>query len=306
MSELIRFGLSESKINLISVAGIGVVGEGAVKYMQENGLTGIDYYLFGSNQTSVEIAQTMDNMKRRMFYHRLVFLIGGADELSESQLYQRVGNFTMQFNIVIFGLLTIPLTFGKNENREQTFESIGLLKNSVTKILLFSIEHLLCSPGEASLAEPLQKTYNQLMLTVKTFKYIYLGHNLVSIDLADLSSLSHKGGYGIVTSAVASGENKCLIALDMALFAFPKMEIISKAKKILLYIAYGAGPAEVTIKELVDLMDYFDNKINDSADLIWSTGYDSDLDDKVRVTIVAAGLEVVNIASIADTKTIMI
>jgi len=134
------------------------------------------------------------------------------------------------------------------------------------------------------------------MLTVNTFKSVYLGHNVVSIDLADLSSLSHYGGYGFVTSAVASGENKCLIALDLALFTFPKTEIISKAKKFLLYIAYGSGPDELTIKELVDLMDYFNNKIDDSTDLVWSTGPDSELlGNNVRVTIVAAGLEVANV-----------
>ncbi len=294
--DLFEFGYPDSSANFISVIGIGAVGEGAVNYMKKNGLTGVDYYLFSSNQTSMKIEHTMNILKSKMFYHRLVFMIGGAHELSESQLYQRVGNFTMQFNSVIFGLLTIPLSFGKNENRKQTFENIGLLKNSVTKILLFSIEHLLCSPVEASLAEPLQKTYNQLMLTVKTIKSIYLGHNDVSIDLADLSSLSHYGGYGFVTSAVASGENKCLVALDMALYAFPKMEIIAKAKRILLYIAYGSGPDEVTIKEVVDLMDYFNNKIDDSTDLICSTGLDTELlGDNIRVTIVAAGLEVANV-----------
>jgi len=114
--DLFEFGYPDSSANFISVVGIGAFGEGAVNYMEKCGLTGVDYYLFHSNQTSVEIAQTMDNMKRRMFYHRLVFLIGGADELSESQLYQRVGNFTMQFSSVIFGLLTIPLSFGKNKN----------------------------------------------------------------------------------------------------------------------------------------------------------------------------------------------
>jgi len=222
--------------------------------------------------------------------------VSGIGRLLARELFKMIGNLVMQFNCVSFGLLTIPLSIGKNENSDKTFDNICVLQKSVTKMLLFSSEHLLCSSGEASLAEPDQKTFHQLMLTVKTFKSVYLGHNVVSIDLADLSSLSHYGGYGFVTSAVASGENKCLIALDLALFAFPKTEIISKAKKFLLYIAYGSGPDEVTIKELVDLMDYFNNKIDDSTDLVWSTGPDSELlGDNVRVTVVAAGLEIAKV-----------
>jgi cell division protein FtsZ len=295
MSELINFGLPESEINLITVAGIGAVGEGAVNYMKENGLTGVDYFVLNSNQTSMEIEQTMENMKNKWF-NRLVFIIGSANEVSERELFQMIGNLVMQFDCVSFGLLTIPFLFGKNENSVQTIKNIGVLQKSVTKMLLFSIEHLLCSSGEPLLAEPDQKMYQQLMLTVKTFKSVYLGHNIVSIDLADLSSLSHYGGYGFVTSAVASGVNKCLIALDLALSAFPKTEIISKTKKFLLYIAYGSGNDELTIKELVDLMDYLSNKIDDSTDLIWSTGPDSELlDNNVRVTIVAAGLEFENL-----------
>jgi cell division protein FtsZ len=292
MSELINFGLPEPKINLITVAGIGAVGTGAVNYMKDNGLTGVDFFVLNSNQTSMEIEQTMENMKNK-WYNRLVFIIGDANDVSESSLFQMFGNLVMQLDCVCFGLLTIPFSLGKNVNSVQNFENIGLLQKSVTKMLLFSIEHLLCSSGEASLAEPDQKTFHQLMLTIKTFKSIYLGHNVVSIDLADLNSLSHYGGYGFVTSAVASGENKCLIAFDLARFSFPAPEIIYKAKKLLLYISYGSGPDELTIKELVDLMDYLSNKIDDSTDLIWSTGPDSELlGDYVRVTIVAAGLEI--------------
>jgi cell division protein FtsZ len=295
MSELIKFGLPEPGINLISVAGIGVVGAGTINYMKENGLTGVDYVVLNSNQTSMEIEQTMENMKNK-WYNRLVFIVGGANEVSESGLFRMFGNLVMQFDSAIFGLLTVPLSFSNNVNCGQIIENIGVLQKSVTKMLLISIEHLLCSSGEASSTEPDQKTYHQLMLTVKTFKAIYLGPNVVSIDLADLSSLSHYGGYGFVTSAVASGKKKCLIALDMALYAFPKSEVIFKAKKFLLYIAFGSGPDGVTINELVDLMDYFNNKIDDSTDLIWSTGLDSELlGDNVRITIVAAGLEVVTI-----------
>jgi cell division protein FtsZ len=291
MSELINFGLPDSEINLITVAGIGAEGLGAINYMKENGLTGVDYFELNSNQTSMVIEQTMENMKNKWF-NRLVFIIGGANEVSERELFQMIGNLVMQLDCVSFGLLIIPLSIGKNENSDKTFDNICLLQKSVMKMLLFSSEHLLCSSGEASMAEPDQKTFHQLMLTVKTFKSVYLGHNVVSIDLADLSSLSHYGGYGFVTSAVASGENKCLIALDLALFSFPAPEIIYKAKKLLLYIAYSSVPDELTIKELVDLIDYLSNKIDDSTDLIWSTGYDSDLSDNIRITIVAAGLEI--------------
>jgi cell division protein FtsZ len=291
--DLEKFDFSGTDNNLISVVGLGAVGAGAVNYMKECGLTGVEYYLFNINQTSFEIMQTLENMKNRLYFHRLVFIVGDANEVLESGLFQKIGSLVNDFDSVSFGVLTIPLSFDKMVNRSQIIENFGVLQKSVTKMLLISIEHLLCSSGEVSLAEADQKTYHQIMLTVKTFKSIYLGHNVVSIDLADLSSLSHNGGFGIVTSAVASGENKCLVALDMALYAFPKMEIIGKAKKFLLYIAYSFEPYGVTIKEVVDLMDYFNNKIDDSTDLIWSTGPDSELlDDNVRVTIIAAGLDV--------------
>ena len=290
MNDLVKFGLP-ADINLISVIGIGSFGTGAVNYMKDNELTGIDYFVLNSNQSSTEIEQTLDKMKNRLFYHRLVFIIGGANEVSESELFQMIGALVKDFDNISFGILTIPLLFGKDENRNQTFKNIGMLKKSVSQVLLISVEHLLCSPGEASLAEPVQKTLHQIMLTVKTFTDVWSCRSSISIDLNDILSLSFKGGYGIVMSAIASGEKRCLVAFELAHSVFTNMEIVNKAQKFLLYIAYGTK--EVTIIELVDLMEYFGCKINDSADMIWSSGFDSELGEgeDVRVTIIATGLE---------------
>jgi cell division GTPase FtsZ len=292
MSELIRFGLSESKINLISVAGIGVVGEGAVKYMQENGLTGIDYYLFSSNQTSVEIDHTMNILKSKMFYHRLVFIVGSAVEVSETKIFYSLGTLINEFGSLNIGVLAISVAFDKNEKSKQ-IESINYLKKCFRQIYLISTEHILCSAAIPSLEDRNQQLYQQIMLAIKTIKDVLSYNNVVRIDFADINSLSDCGDFGIVTSAIAAGERRCMVAFDLAINTYLNFEVLKNTRKYLIYIAYGTD--EVKIKELVDLLDYFDGKINNTADLLWSSGFDSDLGKNVCVTIFSAGLEMENI-----------
>ncbi len=45
MNEIVKFRYPDSSVNLISVAGIGAIGAGAVNSMREYGLTGVDYFL---------------------------------------------------------------------------------------------------------------------------------------------------------------------------------------------------------------------------------------------------------------------
>ena len=70
--------------------------------------------------------------------------------------------------------------------------------------------------------------------------------------------------------------------------ALPKSEIMSKAKDFLLYIDYGTN--ELTIGEVNDLLNCFTNKLN-SQGFLWSTGFDPDMGENLRITIFATGLE---------------
>jgi len=60
-------------------------------------------------------------------------------------------------------------------------------------------------------------------------------------------------------------------------------------RNILLNIS--SGQEEVTMDEVGQITDYVQEAVGDSASIIWGTGQDAALENKVSVTIIATGFE---------------
>lgn len=288
MSDLLDFGF-QSDIRLISVTGIGTFSEVAVKYLKECGLNDIDYFLLSSNRSSEDIAMTINSIENQ-WYRKLAFIVGDACEVAERELFQKAGALEKELGKVNIGLILLPFLSNNSEIKNQYKEYIGLLKNSVDQILVISNQNTFLNHDKSSPEEIAFKAFTQVMIIVKTIQKAVSCRSDISIDYWDIRSLSFKGGFGIAITANASGENRSVKALEMALESLKNNEILRDAQSFLLYLTYGNE--EVTTVEIIDLMDCFMNKISPSADFLWSTGYDPELREIVQVTIIVAGLEI--------------
>ena len=288
MSDLLDFGF-QSDIRLISVTGIGTFSEVAVKYLKECGLNDIDYFLLSSNRSSEDIAMTINSIENQ-WYRKLAFIVGDACEVAERELFQKAGALEKELGKVNIGLILLPFLSNNSEIKNQYKEYIGLLKNSVDQILVISNQNTFLNHDKSSPEEIAFKAFTQVMIIVKTIQKAVSCRSDISIDYWDIRSLSFKGGFGIAITANASGENRSVKALEMALESLKNNEILRDAQSFLLYLTYGNE--EVTTVEIIDLMDCFMNKISPSADFLWSTGYDPELREIVQVTIIVAVLEI--------------
>ncbi|MFM8963511.1 MAG: hypothetical protein ACKOGD_06680 [Sphingomonadales bacterium] len=89
-------------------------------------------------------------------------------------------------------------------------------------------------------------------------------------------------------SAVASGENRAMVAVQNALNS-PLLNDndISGARYVLLNITYG--DQEVMMDEITDITDYIQDAAGSTADVIWGHGKDASLGDQLSLTIIATG-----------------
>jgi len=66
---------------------------------------------------------------------------------------------------------------------------------------------------------------------------------------------------------------------------------IAGAKNVLLYFSYGPEN-EITMDEMGDVTDYITQKTgSQDTNVIWGTGFDDTLGDKVKITLIATGFE---------------
>ena len=112
----------------------------------------------------------------------------------------------------------------------------------------------------------------------------------INVDFNDVNTVMKDSGVAIMGSAIASGENRAIKAVQEALTS-PLLNDndIAGAKYVLLNITYG--DKEVLMDEISDITDYIQDEAGSTADVIWGHGYDETLGDALSVTLIATGFQ---------------
>jgi cell division protein FtsZ len=113
------------------------------------------------------------------------------------------------------------------------------------------------------------------------------GH--VNVDFEDVRTVMGEPGKAMMGTAVASGPDRARIAAEQAV-ACPLLEGIdlSGAKGVLVLITAAKGSLKLSESKLA--MNTIRAYASPDAHVIYGTAYDDNLEDQVRVTVVATGL----------------
>ncbi|MDR2786842.1 MAG: cell division protein FtsZ, partial [Candidatus Accumulibacter sp.] len=111
---------------------------------------------------------------------------------------------------------------------------------------------------------------------------------LVNVDFEDVRTVMSEMGMAMMGSASASGVDRARIAAEQAV-ASPLLEGVnlSGAKGVLVNIT--ASP-NLKMKEVYEVMGIVKGFAADDAHVIFGAVYDEDMEDELRVTVVATGL----------------
>jgi cell division protein FtsZ len=159
--------------------------------------------------------------------------------------------------------------------------------------------------GDLKLSEAFSKADNVLTTAAKGIAEIITVHGYINVDFADVQTVMNNSGVAIMGSAVAEGENRSLEAIQRALNSpLLNNNDIRGAKNILLNITSGIN--EISMDEVSIITDFVTNAVAKDVLLIWGTGNDENLGDKICVTIIATGFEPNSIPELYQRKKVVV
>jgi len=106
-----------------------------------------------------------------------------------------------------------------------------------------------------------------------------------------VSKILRKGGVAIMSTGMASGENRVNQAFDAALKS-PLLynNDIHKSKKILFNIYQSTKPeSQLMLDEMNEVRHFMDKFVHKDIEVIWGLANDDTLDDEVKITVLATG-----------------
>ena len=110
----------------------------------------------------------------------------------------------------------------------------------------------------------------------------------INLDFADVTSVMANAGYAHMGVGSATGKDKAEQAAKMAISS-PLLETsIKGAKGILISIAVSP---DVSLDDVDLASSMIANEANPDANIIWGVAFDEELEDEMRITIIATGFE---------------
>lgn len=330
--ELINFDLPVDRSSIIKVVGVGGGGNNAVNYMFRQGIKDVNFMVCNTDAQALEsspvgvkiqlgasltegrgagnkpeigrqaaienIDDVLDVLSKNT---KMVFITAGMGGGTGTGAAPVIAKAAKDMGLLTVAIVTLPFRFEGHQRLQQAIQGINELKENVDSLLIINNEKLREMYGNLKLSQAFSMADNVLAMAAKGIAEIITVHGYINVDFADVQTVMANSGISIMGSGISEGEGRALKAIQQALNSpLLNNNDITGAKNILLNITSGAE--EVSMDEIGIMTDYVTQSVSKDSLIIWGTGIDESLGEKVSVTIIATGFEANNIPELHVVK----
>jgi cell division protein FtsZ len=316
MFEIMEVPLQDA---VIKVVGVGGCGGNAVDHMIAHGVKGVEFVCANTDMQALRRTQARTQLQlganitkglgagadpevgRKAALEdreRIVELISGTDMLfltagmgggTGTGAAPVVAEIARELGILTVAVVTKPFAFeGKRQKVAQ--DGLDALAQEVNSLIVIPNDKLMQVLGnQVTLDEAFRAANDVLHGAVSGISEIISCPGMINVDFADVRTVMSEAGLAMMGSAKAVGTDRARMAAEQAV-ASPLLEDIDIANARGAVVNISASKASMQLQEIYDVMDVINAFMADSATKIIGTAYDEELQDELRVTIVATGL----------------
>ena len=303
---------------VIKVVGVGGGGGNAVTHMVSTGIEGVDFICANtdaqaltkiSGATSLQIGTNItkglgaganpdigrqaaledrERIQEIIMGADMIFVTAGMGGGTGTGAAPVLAQIARDMGILTVGVVTKPFVF-EGANRMKTAQQ-GILELSqhVDSLITIPNDKLLSVYGrEFDLMNAFNGANDVLHNAVQGITELITHPGVINVDFADVRTVMSQNGMGMMGSGLASGENRASLAAEAAV-ASPLLEDvnIAGARGILVNVT----GTNLTLGEFEDIGAIISSFASDEAVVVMGTAIDPELEDELRVTVVATGL----------------
>jgi cell division protein FtsZ len=304
---------------VIKVVGVGGGGGNAVQHMVAAAIEGVDFICANTDaqalrnmaaRTSVQLGGSITkglgaganpNVGREAALEdreRIAEILDGADMVfitagmgggTGTGAAPVVAEVAKELGILTVAVVTKPFPFEGAKRMRVAQEGIDQLAKHVDSLITIPNEKLLSVLGKnVSLLDAFKSANDVLLGAVKGIAELITRPGLINVDFADVRTVMSEMGMAVMGSGVARGEGRAREAAERAI-ACPLLEDvdIAGARGILVNVTAGL---DMSIGEFDEVGSAIREFASDDATVVVGTVIDPELEDELRVTVVATGL----------------
>ncbi len=304
----------------ILVVGIGGGGGNAVKNMMDQGLTGVEFICANTDLQALEAnpaptriqlgekltrglgagsdpvvgrdaaLESQQALEEALAGADMVFVTAGMGGGTGTGAAPVVAEIARAQKSLTVAVVTRPFSHEGRKRIANAQAGIDELSRNVDCLIIIPNDRLMaCAPKKTPLRELLARANDVLFYGVKGISDVITHPGFLNLDLMDVRTCMSNEGLALMGMGTGKGENRAEEAVNGAIQS-PLLEDISlsTAKAVLYNIT---APEDITGEETEVIAEKIHSSVPDDANIFFGLVFDNSLDDEIRVTVVATGIE---------------
>jgi cell division protein FtsZ len=307
----------------ITVIGVGGAGTNAVDNMIALNLQGVEFVVANTDaqqlmhsradrriQLGPHITQGLgagakpdvgrasaeeaaDELYRHLDGAHMVFITAGMGGGTGTGAAPVIARMAREKNILTVGVVTKPFTFEGLKRMRAAEEGIANLQQYVDTLIVIPNQNLFRQANERTgFKEAFKMADNVLYMGVRGVTDLMMAPGLINLDFADIRTVMAEMGKAMMGTGEADGENRAIRAAEAAI-SNPLLEDTSMAGARGLLINITGGD-DMTLFEVDQAANRIREEVDEEANIIFGASSDDALAGRIRVSVVATGIESVH------------
>ncbi|MBW8743435.1 MAG: cell division protein FtsZ [Sphingomonas sp.] len=304
----------------ISVIGVGGAGGNAIANMIASDVQGVDFIVANTDaqalnaspaesriQLGIKITQglgagsrpeigraaaeeTMEQVEKALEGAHMCFIAAGMGGGTGTGAAPVIAKAAREKGILTVGVVTKPFSFEGSRRMRSADAGIAELQKHVDTLIVIPNQNLfLIANPNTTFKEAFLMADQVLQQGVRGITDLMVMPGLINLYFADVRSVMSEMGKAMMGTGEASGDNRAIEAAEKAI-ANPLLDGVSMkgAKGVIVSIT---GGEDMRLLEVDEAANHIKDLVDPDANIIWGSAFNNDLDGKIRVSVVATGIE---------------
>ena len=304
----------------IEVIGVGGGGNNAVNRMINSNIKGVEFVAINTDAqvlkksdatTKLAIGQkltngfgaganpqigaraaeeSIDEIKKILEDADMVFVTAGMGGGTGTGAAPVVARLAREAGALTVGIVTKPFTFEGKRRMAQAIAGIKELSQYVDSLVVIPNDRLCQMPDtpRITLQNAFEIADGVLSQGTRSISDLINVPSFINLDFADVSSVMKDAGYAHMGVGVGTGKDKAEDAARNAISSPLLESSIAGARGVLISVV---ASSDVSLADVEIASTMISAEAAPDANVIWGVNFDDEMDDSMRVTIIAPGFD---------------
>lgn len=235
--------------------------------------------------------EAMEDINQHLCGSHMVFIAAGMGGGTGTGAAPVIARLAREQGMLTVGVVTKPFQFEGRNRMRIADEGIEEMQQYVDTLIVIPNQNLFRIANEkTTFADAFAMADDVLHSGVRGVTDLMVVPGLINLDFADIRSVMSEMGKAMMGTGESEGEDRARLAAEAAI-SNPLLDDVSMkgARGVLINIT---GGPDMTLFEVDEAANRIGEEVDPQANIIFGSALDPSLEGKIRVSVVATGIDI--------------